>query len=74
MTIEEPKDDSHPMWFRSTYSNGAGGECVECALIDERALVRDSKSTNRPLIPVVVIRSGAWCPFVQALKQDALAP
>jgi hypothetical protein len=74
VTIEEPKARSRPVWFTSTYSNGAGGECVECALIDESALVRDSKSTNRPVIPVVAIRCGAWYRFVQALKQGALAP
>jgi hypothetical protein len=73
VTIEEPKGHSR-LWFTSTYSNGAGGECVECALVDERALVRDSKSTNRPVVPVVAIRSGAWCSFVQALKQGELAP
>ncbi|MCX5246276.1 MULTISPECIES: DUF397 domain-containing protein [unclassified Streptomyces] len=60
------------MWFTSTYSNGAGGECVECALVDESALVRDSKSAKDPVVPVVTIRSGAWSSFVQALKDFKL--
>ncbi|MFF4258432.1 DUF397 domain-containing protein [Streptomyces sp. NPDC001663] len=58
------------MWFTSTYSNGAGGECVECALTDGRALVRDSK---RAAGPVVAVRSVAWNSFAQALKHDKLA-
>ncbi|MDO0933462.1 DUF397 domain-containing protein [Streptomyces sp. DG2A-72] len=58
------------MWFTSTYSNGAGGECVECALTDARALVRDSKNAKGP---VVMVRSGSWCSFVRALKYGELA-
>ncbi|MET7682833.1 DUF397 domain-containing protein [Streptomyces sp. NPDC005423] len=53
------------MWFTSSYSNGAGGECVECALTDERALVRDSKGTEGP---VLAVRGGAWGAFLEALK------
>ncbi|MFI7296998.1 DUF397 domain-containing protein [Streptomyces sp. NPDC050121] len=56
------------MWFTSSYSNGAGGECVECALLDDGALVRDSKSVGGAEIAV---RSGAWFCFVRAVKQDA---
>ncbi|MFD3615114.1 DUF397 domain-containing protein [Streptomyces sp. NPDC058676] len=58
------------MWFTSTYSNGAGGECVECALTDARALVRDSKGARGR---VVTVRSRAWRSFTQALKHDKLA-
>ncbi|MER5210348.1 DUF397 domain-containing protein [Streptomyces sp. NPDC002838] len=69
MSTAEPKDDGHLIWFTSTYSNGAGGECVECALADTRALVRDSKCARGP---VVTVGSGAWCPFLQALKHGKL--
>ncbi|MEU8572675.1 DUF397 domain-containing protein [Streptomyces asoensis] len=54
---------SRPAWFTSSYSNGAGGECVECALTDDGALVRDSKRAGGPEIAV---RSGAWRLFVRA--------
>ncbi|CAM5671963.1 hypothetical protein SALBM311S_06067 [Streptomyces alboniger] len=70
MSIAEPGDVGRPMWFTSTYSNGAGGECVECARIGTRALVRDSKSVGSP---VVMVRSGAWSSFVEALSHGWLA-
>ncbi|GCB49022.1 DUF397 domain-containing protein [Streptomyces sp. NL15-2K] len=70
MSTAKPKDDSHLIWFTSTYSNGAGGECVECALTDARVLVRDSKSA---MGPVVTVRRDAWCNFAQALQHGKLA-
>ncbi|MFD4544773.1 DUF397 domain-containing protein [Streptomyces sp. NPDC058251] len=54
------------MWFTSSYSNGAGGECVECAMAGERAFVRDSKCEAGPAITV---GRDAWCAFVGVLKQ-----
>ncbi|WP_062648452.1 DUF397 domain-containing protein [Streptomyces maremycinicus] len=59
---------SRPAWFTSSYSNGAGGECVECALTDEGALVRDSKRAGGPAITV---GSGAWVSFVRAVRRGA---
>ncbi|MFF8098989.1 DUF397 domain-containing protein [Streptomyces sp. NPDC016640] len=53
------------MWFTSSYSNGAGGECVECAIAQDRTLVRDSKDTG---VAVVSVEHYAWNSFVQALK------
>jgi hypothetical protein len=58
---------SPPVWFTSSYSNGAGGECVECATTDEYTLVRDSKGATSP---VVTFQSGAWRSFVQDLRQS----
>ncbi|MEH0578449.1 DUF397 domain-containing protein [Streptomyces sp. B21-108] len=63
-----PSGKSRPVWFTSSYSNGAGGECVECALMDDGALVRDSKSVGGAEIAV---RSAAWFSFVRAVKQGA---
>jgi hypothetical protein len=54
-----------PMWFTSSYSNGAGGECVECAITRDRTLVRDSKSTGGA---VVTVEHHAWNFFVQGIK------
>ncbi|MFH9549014.1 DUF397 domain-containing protein [Streptomyces sp. NPDC051445] len=62
---------SDPAWFTSSYSNGAGGECVECALPeDDGALVRDSKNAGGP---VIVVRRGAWVSFIHAVKRDTEA-
>ncbi|MFF9036814.1 DUF397 domain-containing protein [Streptomyces sp. NPDC014892] len=65
MNIAEAGDDHRPTWFMSSYSNGAGGECVECAISDGHALIRDSKN---PTGHVVAVGSGAWLPFIHALK------
>ncbi|MFC9132969.1 DUF397 domain-containing protein [Streptomyces sp. NPDC057099] len=53
------------MWFTSSYSNGAGGECVECALTDESAFVRDSKVAKSH---VVAVGRDAWRSFVQTVQ------
>jgi hypothetical protein len=50
-----------PVWFRSSYSNGAGGECIECAVTADEVLVRDSK---RETGPVITLGSGAWSAFL----------
>ncbi|WP_307835379.1 DUF397 domain-containing protein [Streptomyces adelaidensis] len=57
------------MWFTSSYSNGAGGECVKCAISDDRTLVRDSKIAGGP---VFIVRSDTWRSFVRALTGTGL--
>ncbi|MFJ4556565.1 DUF397 domain-containing protein [Streptomyces massasporeus] len=59
------------MWFRSSHSNGAGGECVECALTDEGVLVRDSKMTKMCRIAV---SADAWRSFVLAVNRTSVSP
>ncbi|MFB7114590.1 DUF397 domain-containing protein [Streptomyces sp. NPDC056291] len=53
-------------WVKSTYSNGAGGECVECAHASEQVLVRDTKLGSAS---VATIASPAWRAFVGAVRQ-----
>ncbi|MER5197837.1 DUF397 domain-containing protein [Streptomyces sp. NPDC002755] len=67
MSSAIPGRTRRPAWFTSSYSNGAGGECVECALMDDGALVRDSKCAGGPEIAV---RSGAWFSFIRTVKHD----
>ncbi|MFJ8024359.1 DUF397 domain-containing protein [Streptomyces sp. NPDC096311] len=55
-------------WFKSSYSNGAGGECVECARSVDGTLVRDSKKTGGP---VVAFRADAWQAFIQTVESGA---
>lgn len=50
-----------PSWRKSSYSNGSGGNCVEMAETDHRALVRDSKVQQSP---VLAFRSDTWSAFV----------
>jgi hypothetical protein len=49
-------------WFKSSYSTGNGGECVEVAALPARVLVRDSK---RSAGPVLSLGQQAWAEFVQ---------
>ncbi|MCT9139981.1 DUF397 domain-containing protein [Streptomyces violarus] len=66
MTIEASSGSSRLVWFTSSYSNGAGGECVECALSRDGALVRDSKAARTK---VIALGSTAWSSFVQSVKR-----
>ncbi|MFC8916228.1 DUF397 domain-containing protein [Streptomyces sp. NPDC057116] len=49
------------VWFTSSYSNGSGGECVECARTGQGVLVRDSKRDGGTSVAVT---AGAWSAFV----------
>ncbi|MEW2604901.1 DUF397 domain-containing protein [Streptomyces sp. NPDC047916] len=48
-------------WFKSSYSSGEGGECVEFAADAAHVHVRDSKQVSGP---VLTIGPGAWAGFV----------
>jgi hypothetical protein len=53
------------VWFKSSYSNNQGGECVEGARLDGGAMaVRDSKV---PEGPAFAFTRPAWTAFVSAL-------
>ncbi|MFD5590721.1 DUF397 domain-containing protein [Streptomyces griseorubiginosus] len=49
-------------WFKSSYSAGDGGECVEVAVRPGTVHVRDSKETNRAALAV---ESTSWTAFVE---------
>ncbi|MFB7568906.1 DUF397 domain-containing protein [Streptomyces sp. NPDC056165] len=53
-------------WVKSSYSNGAGGECVECAPAGEQVLVRDTKLGGTS---VATITSPAWHAFADAVRR-----
>lgn len=53
-------------WFKSSYSGGGGGNCVEVAQTDAAVHVRDSKTKNGPRLTVA--RSG-WARFVASLTR-----
>ncbi|MFJ2563216.1 DUF397 domain-containing protein [Streptomyces sp. NPDC087568] len=48
-------------WFKSTYSSGEGGDCVEVATCSHAVHVRDSKDTARPGLAV---GQDAWATFI----------
>ncbi|MGS2588184.1 DUF397 domain-containing protein [Streptomyces hebeiensis] len=55
-----------PQWRKSSYSNGAGGECVEVADLETAGVaLRDSKQPQGPLITV---RHHVWSGFLSGLR------
>jgi hypothetical protein len=63
--MHEPKVPESA-WFKSSYSSGEGGECLEVAEVRGAVHVRDSKNTAGP---VLTLTPGAWAGFVQLAGQ-----
>ncbi|MEV6317092.1 DUF397 domain-containing protein [Streptomyces sp. NPDC051776] len=60
------QDLSTADWRRSSYSNGAGGECVEVADGCPGVVpVRDSKD---PHGPALLFTNSAWTAFISGVK------
>ncbi|MFJ4682627.1 DUF397 domain-containing protein [Streptomyces sp. NPDC088789] len=53
--------ESELIWFKSSYSAGDGGECVEVAIRAQGVHVRDSKDVAGPAL---VVEGVAWAVFV----------
>lgn len=47
-------------WFKSSYSGGGGGNCVEVAMRPHAVLVRDSKDTR---LASLAVSAPAWAAF-----------
>ncbi|MFI6050778.1 DUF397 domain-containing protein [Streptomyces violascens] len=59
-------DLSAARWFKSSYSNGDGGSCVEIADdLPDLVPVRDSKVQEGP---VLLFRAASWAAFVADVK------
>ncbi|MEU5700841.1 DUF397 domain-containing protein [Streptomyces aurantiacus] len=64
MKIARSAPDAPLSWLKSSYSNGAGGECVEFAHTVGGARLRDSKDADGP---VLTVRTDAWHAFIRVL-------
>ncbi|MDF6046438.1 DUF397 domain-containing protein [Streptomyces sp. JH14] len=53
-------------WFTSSYSSGAGGECVEIALEATAVHVRDSKRVAQGG-PALKVGSAAWTALLEEM-------
>ncbi|GGW35717.1 DUF397 domain-containing protein [Streptomyces griseoloalbus] len=53
-------------WFTSSYSSGAGGECVEVAVEAAAVHVRDSKRVTQGG-PVLKVSSEAWSALLDTM-------
>ena len=51
-------------WRKSSFSDQAGSDCVEVALGEQEAAVRDSKNTDGP---VLVVPPASWRRFVNEI-------
>ncbi|MDU0304359.1 DUF397 domain-containing protein [Streptomyces sp. PAL114] len=60
MTSEQSKGQSLD-WFKSSYSGGSGGDCIEVATLPASVHVRDSKNTGQGTFTVP---PAAWSAFV----------
>lgn len=49
------------LWFKSSYSAGDGGDCVEVASCPDAVHVRDSKNVAGPML---TLETRAWGAFV----------
>ncbi|WP_330258710.1 DUF397 domain-containing protein [Streptomyces murinus] len=59
-------DLSDALWFKSSYSNESGGNCVEVANnVPGVVPVRDCKVPDGPAL---LLTATAWAPFVASLK------
>ncbi|MFG5719974.1 DUF397 domain-containing protein [Streptomyces murinus] len=59
-------DLSDALWFKSSYSNESGGNCVEVAdNVPSLVPVRDSKLPDGPTL---LLTATAWAPFIGSLK------
>ncbi|MGW4640189.1 DUF397 domain-containing protein [Sphaerisporangium sp. NPDC004334] len=60
-------DLSQVKWYKSSYSGGNGGSCVEVAgLPDGGIAVRDSKNVG----PIVILESAGWRFFLASVKEE----
>ncbi|MEV6169216.1 DUF397 domain-containing protein [Streptomyces sp. NPDC051954] len=51
-------------WFKSSYSSGQGGECVEVAPTPTTIHIRDSKT---PTAPTLRLTPTTWSTFLASL-------
>jgi hypothetical protein len=52
-------------WRKSSYSNGAGGMCVEVATVGDGVAVRDSKD---PWGPLLAFSAAEWDAFLAGAR------
>ncbi|MGP4089635.1 DUF397 domain-containing protein [Streptomyces sp. KR55] len=52
-------------WFKSSYSSGSEGNCIECADLSTDVAVRDSKKKDGPAL---VFPRSSWNSFSAAIR------
>ena len=59
-------------WFKSSFSGGTNGSCVEAAFGHDAVGVRDTKQQGKG--PVLVFRPAEWSAFVSAVRTGEFEP
>ncbi|MFF7983792.1 DUF397 domain-containing protein [Streptomyces sp. NPDC007901] len=54
-------------WFKSSYSSNEGGDCVEVAVLSSVIHIRDSKSSDGPILAV---SPSPWSEFLDRVTRD----
>ncbi|MET9762398.1 DUF397 domain-containing protein [Streptomyces sp. NPDC006372] len=54
-------------WFKSSYSSGEGGACLEVATHPTAIHIRDSKT---PTTPHLTITPAAWTAFLSSVPSE----
>jgi hypothetical protein len=57
-------------WYKSSYSGGSQGDCLEVARGHATVPVRDSKTIGGP---VLVFPAGGWAAFVEAVRDGRIS-
>ncbi|MGW4086945.1 DUF397 domain-containing protein [Streptomyces sp. NPDC004822] len=58
-------------WFKSSYSSGSEGNCVEAADLKPEVGVRDSKDKQGPAL---VFPKSTWAAFVTSIRTGEVDP
>ena len=58
-------------WFKSSYSSGSEGNCIEAADVTPHVAVRDSKDRQGPAL---VFPRGSWSSFVAGVNAGEFTP
>ncbi|MEV2197666.1 DUF397 domain-containing protein [Streptomyces phaeochromogenes] len=56
-------------WFKSSYSDSEGSDCVEVALTPTTTHIRDTKLATES--PELKVRAPAWSAFISAVQPGA---
>jgi hypothetical protein len=66
--MSKARDLSRARWFKSSFSNGQGGACVEVARnLPGIVAIRDSKDREEPAL---VFTPDEWRAFVDGVRAD----
>ncbi|MEV4965814.1 MULTISPECIES: DUF397 domain-containing protein [Streptomyces] len=70
-SVERTRSDSALFagWYKSSYSGGSNGECLEVARGYAVVPVRDSKVSQGP---AVIASTASWSAFVTAVRNGSL--